>query len=161
MKISSSPLLSLVLSLPDTLTRENMPRKGTASECFAAGDHFAPLMPPNLQVANLEKGGLWSAPDYAPVLPMNYDPMFLTIYQYQLESMPNTTGSLEGHTHLRGRNSLRCHARPHLQTNNTRPTQSLALRSLLPTHLYCARRNVLQLDKHLDHEGHIHCCLGM
>ena len=118
MKTSSSPLLSP----PDTLTRENMPGKGTASERFAAGDHFAPSTPPDLQVANLE-GGLWSAPDCAPVLPMNHDPMFLTVYQYQLESMPNTTGSLEGHTHLRGRTSLRCHARPHLRTNNTRPTE--------------------------------------
>jgi len=161
MKTSSSPLLSLVLSPPNTLTHENMPGKGTTSERFAARDHFAPSMPPDLQVANLEEGGLWSALDYAPVLPMNHDPMFLTMYQYQLESMPNTTGSLEGHTHLRGRNSLRCHARPHLRTNNTRPTQSLALCSLLPTHSYCAGRNVLQLDKHIDHKGHIHHCLGM
>jgi len=98
MKISSSPLLSLVLSPPDTLTCKNMPGKGTASERFAVKDHFAPLTPPNLQMANLEEGGLWSTPDYTPVLPMNHDPMFLTVYQYQLESIPNTTGSLEDHT---------------------------------------------------------------
>ena len=106
MRTSSSPLLSLVLSPPNTLTHKNMPGKGTASECFATGDHFAPSTPPDLQVANLEERGLWSALDYTPVLPMNHDPMFLTMYQYQLESVLNTTGSLEGHTHLRGRNSL-------------------------------------------------------
>ena len=37
---------------------------------------FAPSTPPNLQAVNLEEGGgMWSALDYAPVLPMDHDPL--------------------------------------------------------------------------------------
>jgi len=79
MKTLSLPLLSLVLSLPNTLTCKNMPGKGTASKRLTA-NHFAPLMPPNLQVANLEEGGgVWSAldytPDYAPDYALDYAPV--------------------------------------------------------------------------------------
>jgi len=37
---------------------------------------FAPSTPPNLQAVNLEEGGgIWSALDNEPVLPMDHDPL--------------------------------------------------------------------------------------
>jgi len=47
--------------------------KCTTSERCAAEDHFGST-PPTLQAASLEEGGVWPAPDRAPVLPMDHDP---------------------------------------------------------------------------------------
>jgi len=50
----NSPHRCYLLSCHDTLIRTCL--ESTTSERIAAKDHFAPLMPPNLQAANLDRG---------------------------------------------------------------------------------------------------------
>jgi len=85
-KLTSSTL-SLVLSSPDTLTCKNM-----------LGEHHLRILrhrgslgstPPDLHAASLEGGGsVWSAPDYASVLPMDHDPPELACVAENADAEP-------------------------------------------------------------------------
>ena len=88
--------------------------------------------------------------------------MLPTEYQRQLEVYPNTTSGLgKAARTYEAWNVLGCRASSDLRPNNSKPTRSLAFRSLLPGSSYCAGRDVLHLDELLDREYHTRRFRGM